>query len=227
MRLTRRGFTSAAVASFAIRGFNRKDLAQGAKQNLKVGGQFPTTNPASIAMEEACAEIRKQSNGVIDIQFFPNAQLGSDVAMQGQVRQGILDMMTQSGLTLQQLVPVAGISGMAFAFKDYSQVWSAVDGDLGAEIRSGMEKFGLYAFPKCLDSGYRHVTTSTKPIDTVDDFKGLKIRVPPSPVWVTMFAGLGASPSSISINELYSSLQTKIVDGQENPLIIIDSVKLY
>jgi TRAP-type transport system periplasmic protein len=178
-------------------------------------------------MEEACAEIRKQSNGVIDIQFFPNAQLGSDVAMQGQVRQGILDMMTQSGLTLQQLVPVAGISGMAFAFKDYSQVWSAVDGDLGAEIRSGMEKFGLYAFPKCLDSGYRHVTTSTKPIDTVDDFKGLKIRVPPSPVWVTMFAGLGASPSSISINELYSSLQTKIVDGQENPLIIIDSGKLY
>ena len=73
-------------------------FAQGGKVSLKVGGQFQATHPASMAMEEACADIRKQSNGRIDIQFFPSAQLGSDAAMLTQVRSGALDMMTASGL---------------------------------------------------------------------------------------------------------------------------------
>ncbi len=202
-------------------------FAQGAKVSLKVGGQFQAAHPASIAMEEACADIRKQSNGRIDIQFFPNAQLGSDAAMLTQVRSGALDMMTASGISMQVVAPIAGISGMAFAFTDYPHVWQAMDGELGAAIRGGLEKVGIFAFPKILDSGYRNITTSTRPINTVDDLKGLKMRVPPSPVWVSLFTALGASPTSITINELYSALQTKIVDGQENPLTVIEAGKYY
>ena len=227
MTLTRRKFGSVGAAGVGLSLLHRRVWAQSAKISLKVGGQLPTTNPTTIAMEEACAEIRKQSNGDIDIRFFPAGQLGTDIAMQMQVRQGVLDMMTQSGVTLQQLVPIAGISGMAFAFKGYSEVWPALDGDLGAEIRAGMEKLKFFTFSKCLDSGYRHVTTSTRPINSIDDFKGLKIRVPPSPVWVTTFTALGASPTTISYNELYPALQTKIADGQENPLTIIESAKFY
>ena len=136
----------------------------------------------------ACAEVR-QYRTATDINFFPNAQLGSDVAMLQQVRSGALDIMTASGIAMQVLTPVAGISGMAFAFPDYAKVWEALDGDLGAEIRAGLEKPGIYAFPKCLDSGYRNVTSSTRPINTVDDFKGMKIRVPPSPVWIRAAPG--------------------------------------
>lgn len=202
-------------------------IAQGAKFNLKVGGQFQATHPSSIAMEDACAAIRKESKGDVDIQFFPNAQLGSDAAMLQQIRQGVLDAMTASGIAMQVVSPVAGITGIAFAFPDYAKVWQALDGDLGAEVRTGLEKVGIYAFPKCLDSGYRDVTTSTKPINTADDFRGLKIRVPPSPLWVSLFTALGASPASITINELYASLQTKVVDGQENPLTIIEAQKLF
>ena len=78
-----------------------------AKVSLKVGGQFQATHPASMAMEEACADIRKQSNGRIDIQFFPSAQLGSDAAMLTQVRSGALDMMTASGISMQVVAPIA------------------------------------------------------------------------------------------------------------------------
>jgi tripartite ATP-independent transporter DctP family solute receptor len=178
-------------------------------------------------MEEACADIRRQSEGRIDIQFFPSAQLGSDAAMLTQVRSGALDMMTASGISMQVVSSIAGISGMAFAFSDYAHVWQAMDGDLGAGIRDGLDKVGIYAFPRILDSGYRNITTSNRPINSVEDLKGMKMRVPPSPVWVSLFTALGSSPTSITINELYSALQTKIVDGQENPLTIIDSGKYY
>jgi tripartite ATP-independent transporter DctP family solute receptor len=128
---------------------------------------------------------------------------------------------------MQVVSPIAGISGMAFAFSDYGHVWQAMDGDLGAGIRDGLDKVGIYAFPKILDSGYRNITTSNRPINSVEDLKGMKMRVPPSPVWVSLFTALGSSPTSITINELYSALQTKIVDGQENPLTIIESGKYY
>lgn len=224
--LNRRQFGATAIGALGA-ACAAPALAQGGKVNLKVGGQFQATHPASIAMDEACGEIRKQSSGRIDIQFFPNAQLGSDAAMLTQVRSGVLDMMTASGISMQVVAPIAGISGMAFAFADYDHVWQAIDGDLGADIRAGLDKAGLYAYPNCLDSGYRNVTTSTRPINVVEDFKGLKLRVPPSPVWVSLFTALGSSPTSITINDLYSALQTKIVDGQENPMTVIEAGKLY
>ncbi|MET0971192.1 MAG: TRAP transporter substrate-binding protein [Tardiphaga sp.] len=226
MLINRRQLGAAAVGGL-IAARSTASRAQGAKVSLKVGGQFQATHPASMAMEEACADIRKQSNGRIDIQFFPNAQLGSDAAMLTQTRSGVLDMMTASGISMQVVAPIAGISGMAFAFSDYDRVWQAMDGELGTAIRAGLDKAGLFAYPKILDSGYRNVTTSTRPINTVDDFKGMKMRVPPSPVWISLFTALGSSPTSITINELYSALQTKIVDGQENPLTAIEAGKYY
>ena len=226
MALNRRQFGASAIGSMATM-WGLPALAQGAKVSLKVGGQFADSHPSSKAMEAACAEIRQQANGRIDIQFFPNAQLGSDAAMLTQVRSGALDMMTASGISMQVVSPIAGISGMAFAFGDYAHVWQAMDGELGASIREGLDKVGIYAFPKILDSGYRNITTSNHPINAVDDLKGMKMRVPPSPVWVSLFTALGSSPTSITINELYSALQTKIVDGQENPLTVIDAGKYY
>jgi tripartite ATP-independent transporter DctP family solute receptor len=102
-----------------------------------------------------------------------------------------------------------------------------MDGQLGALVRGEIDKRGLYAFAKQYDNGYRQITSSTKPIKTPEDLKGFKIRVPVSPLWTGMFTAFGASPTSINFSEVYSALQTKIVDGQENPLAIIDSGKLY
>jgi len=229
MNITRRNFAQAAIGTaVATAGFNGSVFAQGsATYKMRLGTPFPVAHPAAIRMAESCEAIKKATGGKVDIQVFPNNQLGGETDMESQLRSGALEFMTASGATLQTVVPVAGINGIPFAFKDYSQVWAAMDGDLGAHIRAQIAQVGIYTFEKSLDNGYRNITTSTKQINTVADLKGLKIRVPPSPLWVAMFRALGASPTSINLNELYSALQTKIVDGQENPLVQIDTVKLY
>ena len=116
---------------------------------------------------------------------------------------------------------------MGFAFPNYDTVWTAMDGDLGAYIRAQIAKANLFAMEKIWDNGFRQTTTSTKPIQIPADFNGMKLRVPPSPLWTSMFKAFEAAPASINFNEVYSSLQTKIVDGQENPLAIISTAKLY
>jgi tripartite ATP-independent transporter DctP family solute receptor len=85
----------------------------------------------------------------------------------------------------------------------------------------------LVAFENIWDNGYRQITSSSKPINGPDDLKGFKIRVPVSPLWTSMFKALDAAPASINFNEVYSALQTKVVEGQENPLAIIQTAKLY
>jgi tripartite ATP-independent transporter DctP family solute receptor len=153
--------------------------------------------------------------------------MGSDSDMLSQVRSGALDFTTQGGTVLSTLVPVAAINGIGFAFKDYKQVWAAMDGDLGKHVRAALAKVGLVAMEKCWDNGFRHITSSDKPIATPADLKGFKIRVPISPLWVSMFKALGAAPTGINFSEVYSALQTKVVNGQENPLALINNSRMY
>jgi TRAP-type transport system periplasmic protein len=98
---------------------------------------------------------------------------------------------------------------------------------MGKYLRGVIEKLGLHTLDKMWDNGFRQITTSTHPINTPDDLKGFKIRVPVSPQWTSLFKAFGAAPTSINFSEVYSALQTKIVDGQENALQLIDIAKLY
>jgi tripartite ATP-independent transporter DctP family solute receptor len=184
-------------------------------------------HPMNVRVREAVERIREQSGGRVDIQVFPNSQLGGDTDMLSQLRTGAIQLFNLSGLILSTFVPLASINGIGFAFKDYDQVWGAMDGALGAVIRAAIGKSGLYAFGSMWDNGYRQVTSSTHAINTPDDLKGFKIRVPVSPLWTSMFKAFGAAPASININEAYSAMQTKIVEGQENPLALIDLYKFY
>jgi tripartite ATP-independent transporter DctP family solute receptor len=184
-------------------------------------------HPMNVRLREAVERIRTQSGGRVDIQVFPNSQLGGDTDMLSQLRTGAIQMFNLSGLILSTFVPLASINGIGFAFKDYDQVWSAMDGPLGAFIRAAIGKSGLYAFAAMWDNGYRQITSSSHPINTPDDLKGFKIRVPVSPLWTSMFKAFGAAPASININEAYSAMQTRIVEGQENPLALIDLYKFY
>jgi len=201
--------------------------AAAADFEYKFANNLPVTHPLNIRANEAVARIKDASKGRLVIQIFPNNQLGSDTDMLSQLRSGAIEFFTLSGLILSTLVPVASINGLGFAFKDYDQVWKAMDGSLGAFVRAAIDKRGLTALDKVWDNGFREMTTSTKPIVTPADLHGLKIRVPVSPLWTSMFQAFGASPTSINFSEVYSALQTRIVDGQENPLAIIETAKLY
>jgi len=198
-----------------------------AEFTYKLANDLPVAHPLNKRKQEAIERILQASGGRLEIHLFPNNQLGSDTDTLSQLRSGAVELFTLSGLILATLVPAASISGIGFAFKDYGQVWPAMDGKLGAYIRGEIDKRGLYAFDKIWDNGFRQITTSTKPIKTPDDLKGFKIRVPVSPLWTSMFQAFGAAPASINFSEVYSALQTHIVDGQENPLALIDAAKLY
>jgi tripartite ATP-independent transporter DctP family solute receptor len=200
--------------------------AQQAEFTYKYANNLPETHPMNIRAKEMATAIEQDTNGRLDLQIFPSSQLGSDTDTLSQVRSGGVEFFTLSGLILSTLVPAASINGMGFAFPDYETVWKAMDGDLGAYVRAKIAKANLFALEKIWDNGFRQITTSTKPIETPDDLRGLKLRVPPSPLWTSMFKAFEAAPTSINFNEVYSALQTKIVDGQENPLAIIATAKL-
>jgi tripartite ATP-independent transporter DctP family solute receptor len=224
MKITRRALLAGAGA-IAVPA--RHAGAQAAEFSYKYANNLPLAHPMNLRAKEMADAIRADTKGRVDIQIFPNNQLGSDTDMLSQVRSGGIEFFTLSGLILSTLVPAAAITGIGFAFSDYDAVWKALDADLGAYVRKEIAKSNLVAMEHIWDNGFRQITSSSKPIQTADDLKGFKIRVPVSPLWTSMFKALEASPASINFNEVYSALQSKVVDGQENPLAIISTAKLY
>ncbi len=215
------GTASAVVMSPAVL------RAQTAEFNYKYANNLPVTHPLNLRANEAAERIRKDTNGRVAIQIFPNNQLGADTDMLNQVRRGGVEFFTLSPLILSTLVANASISGIGFAFPNYDAVWKAMDGELGAYVRREINKANLVVMDKIWDNGFRQITSSSKPIASPADLKGFKIRVPVSPLWTSMFNALEAAPASINFAEVYTALQTRAVDGQENPLAIISTAKLF
>lgn len=227
MKLTRRQFCRAAtMAAAASTTVAEPALSQQPSRKMTMGSPMPGSHSASTFMAEAVDAIRRETGGAVDIQFLPNSVLGSEPDMHRQLRAGAIEFVATSCSSLQSLVPAAGMPGVAYAFKGYSELWAALDGALGQRIRTDLEKVGITAF-NCLDNGFRNVTTSVKPIKAVADLAGLKIRVPPSPLLTSLFKTLGASPITITIGELYTALQAKLADGMENSLVQFEALRIY
>ncbi|MCA0245450.1 MAG: TRAP transporter substrate-binding protein [Proteobacteria bacterium] len=227
MKVSRRtllGTSAFATAAIAAPWVAR---AQSAEFTYKYANNLPVAHPMNVRAKEMADAIKAETNGRVEIQIFPSNQLGSDTDMLSQLRSGGIEFFTLSGLILSTLVPVASINGIGFAFPDYPSVWKAMDGELGQYVRNQIAKVNLVAMEKIWDNGFRQTTSSTKPIQGPEDLKGFKIRVPVSPLWTSMYKAFDAAPASINFSEVYTALQTKVVDGQENPLAIIATAKLY
>ena len=201
--------------------------ARAAEYELKLATAIPPEHPISVRCAEAAEAIRQESNGQLEIKVFPGYVLGSSTSIMSQLRGGAIDFATFSGSTLASLIPLSNIYNIAFIFKDYPQVWQAMDGQVGDLLRAEIGKAGIHVLPKHWDLGFRHVTMGTRPINTPSDLAGVKFRVPVAPLSLLLFKHLGAAPTSINFDELYTALQTKIVDGQENDLVLIESARLF
>jgi tripartite ATP-independent transporter DctP family solute receptor len=226
MKLTRRNLIGAACGLLATSALSRRTEAA-AEFKFKIGVDTPDTHPLTLRLIEAASAIKEQSSGQLTVSVFPNSQLGGDPEMLSQVRSGVLELFAVPSLTLSTLVPLSGLPSIGYGLKSYDQVWAAMDGGVGDVVREAITKAGLIPMKNIWDNGFRQITTSTRQINAVDDLNGLKIRVPVTALLTSLFTGLGASPSSISYNELYSALQTHVVEGQENPLALIGTGKLY
>ncbi len=196
------------------------------KTTIRFGLDLTTDHPTTVNITEAAKKIASATNGEVDVQVFPNSQLGNNSHMLTNLRSGAMQMMAIGDNILATLVPTAAIDNIGFAFKTPEEAWKTLDGKAGELVRADIGKAGLHPMTRIWDEGFREITSSTKPIKTPGDLQGFKIRVPPSPISLSLFQALGASPVTINASELYTSLQTKIADGQENPLGNIQTMKL-
>jgi TRAP-type transport system periplasmic protein len=227
MKITRRGLLGAASAAM-VSGAIGRPASAAAEFEFKLGVNTPDNHPLTLRLTEAAKAIGAQSSGRLNVTVFPNSQLGGDPEMLSQLRAGGIELLAAPSLTLSILVPLSGLPSIGFAFQSYDQVWAAMDGGVGDVVRDAIGKAGIVPMKKVWDNGFRQITSSSsRQLNSVEDLKGFKIRVPVTALLTSLFSGLGALPSSISVSELYSSLQTHIVEGQENPLAQISTNKFY
>jgi tripartite ATP-independent transporter DctP family solute receptor len=227
MKMTRRGLLGSASAAVAAATLGRPASAA-AEFEFKLGVNTPDDHPLTKRLTEAAQAIGVQSSGRLNVTVFSNSQLGGDPEMLSQVRVGGIELLAAPSMTLSTLVPLSGLPSIGFAFQSYDQVWAAMDGGVGDIVRETIGKAGIVPMKKIWDNGFRQITSSSsRQLNSVDDLKGFKIRVPVTALLTSLFSGLGALPSSISYSELYSALQTHIVEGQENPLAQVSTGKLY
>ena len=225
-KMSRRNFVAGSTA-IAAAAMLPSRAARAADFEYKMGHSSPAGHPFHKRLLEVAERIGKGTNGRMTLTIFPASQLGGDNDLLSQARSGAVDFVQPAGLILASILPVTAVNGMGFAFKDYAQVWTAMDGDLGDYVRAQIAaKAGLVPMEKRWDLGFRQITTKT-PVVKAADLAGKKLRVPGAPALVSLFTALGASPVSMQFGEVYTSLQTKIVDGQENPLSVIDAGKFY
>jgi TRAP-type C4-dicarboxylate transport system substrate-binding protein len=118
-----------------------------------------------LRAKDAMERIRKETGGKVNVQVFPNNQLGSDTDVLSQLRAGGIEFFTLSPLILSTIVPRASLNGIGYAFPDYEKVWAVMDGELGAYVRAQISKANLVAMEKIWDNGFRQITSSTKPIN--------------------------------------------------------------
>jgi tripartite ATP-independent transporter DctP family solute receptor len=225
-KATRGAFVASTAAVFASIAIARGP-ARAADFAGKAGTNQPVDHPLSIAMKDLWDAVRKDTNGRVDVTVFPNNQLGGDTAMLTQLRAGALQIMTLDGGILESVVPVAAVQSVGFAFNDSAHAFRAFDGKLGAYVRAEINAKGLHAFDKIWENGMRQITTSTKPVHNATDIAGMKLRTPNSKMALDLFKSLGAAPTPLNFSELYTALQTRVVDGQENPLANIEFARFY
>lgn len=225
----RRAFVQRAAATATVIAGAPLPLrfAHAAEFNFKLATTIPPDHPLNAHARNAATAIAEQSGGRVAVEVFPGYVLGSSTSALSQLRSGGIQLLTLSGSVLSTVVPAVTIYNTAFAFKDYDQVWAAMDGALGDHLRAKVNAAGLQALGKHWDLGFRHITTSSKPIRTPDDLRDMKIRVPVAPLFLACFKALGAAPTPLNFDEVYTALQTKVIDGQENDVIVTETAKLY
>src|SRR6201994_2473133 len=152
MKMTRRGLlgTASVIAASVVLG----DPARAAAEfDFKLGVNTPESHPLSIRLTEAAKEIGTRSAGRLNVTVFANSQLGGDPEMLSQVRAGGIELLAVPSMTLTTLVPLSGLPSIGFAFASYDQVWSAMDGDVGALVREAITKTRIVPLQRKWEKG--------------------------------------------------------------------------
>ena len=226
--MSRRKFTSGLMATSGVLLTSRPTLS--AEFELRQFHNQPADSPLDKWLVRMWDAVKAESNGRVQVQTFAdnNKIAGGDPAALNMVVSGELDFFTLNGGSIGNLVPATNVQGLLFAFRTPAQVFDSLDGDLGDYLRQEMKNKGIYAVPKgCFDNGFHQITCSARPIRTVEDLQGLKIRTPDAPIYVEAWKAFGASPVVANFNKLYETLKSGAAEAQTNPLAVAELLKLY
>ncbi len=174
--------------------------------------------------------VRRQTNGRLDVAVYPrNRDVPfAEPQLLKMVQRGELEFFVLNGNILSQAAPAADIQGIPFAFKSSEQTGALNDGALGDLLRAELAPAGIYLIPfGAMENGFKHFTTVEKPIGSAADLENFRMRVPGGELFVDFYRSLGAIPEIVGLNRLYEALSKREVEGQDNPLALIESQKLY
>jgi tripartite ATP-independent transporter DctP family solute receptor len=216
----------AAAGAFASIGILRWP-GEAAQFTLKLANDQTPTHPMNVATADAVRRVADASNGQLQINLFPNSLLGGDPQMLAQLRSGALELVQIGNNVLGSVIPAAALLSMPFAFTSPQEYEASGNGPLGAYVGGAATKIGLRKFATSFYGGFFEIQNRVRPINVPGDLKGLKIRVPPGPIDVGTFKAFDASPTVITLGEVYTSLQTHLIDGIEVPLPTVRNFKFY
>ena len=196
-----------------------------AATTLRWATVLPANHPSVAMMDRVAKQVREQTGGAVDIQTFPAGQLGSSRDLIEAASSGAVQIVDEGAAQFGQFVPQFSILEAPYLWRDAAQVRRALGSPLVDEMYAQLVSKRSMRVVGSTYYGKRHVTTGSKPVNTVDDMKGLKLRIPEVDTFRAMAEAWGARPTPLNFSELYLALSQGAVDGQENPLPTIQSAK--
>jgi tripartite ATP-independent transporter DctP family solute receptor len=216
---------SAVAATLAV--FVAPSAAQNVQERtIRWGHLNNTDHPVSKGVQKFTEIVAAKSGGKIKVKEYPANQLGSEMQQQSALRAGTQEMLSPATTSLVGIVKDYGLIDFPFIVSTPQQADALLDGPLGSALLAKLPEKGLVGLGYW-DLGFRNVTNSRRPITKGEDLDGIKIRVIPNPVYLETFKAFNANPVPMSFSELYTALETRTVDGQENPFSVILSNKFY
>ena len=218
----------AAMAVLSLLLGSTAAIAEISTRTIKVGIGLNTDHPQAEAVRKFGELVKQKSEGKITVKLFPGGSLGNDVTMISSLQGGTLEMTVPDTSTLVGSAGLEsfGLINLPFLFDKSEEADALLDGPFGQKLMANLPNKGLIGLG-FWENGFRQVTNSRRPIAKADDFAGLKLRVIQNPLFIDTFSALGASAQPMPFPEVYTALETGVVDGQENPLATILSSKFY
>lgn len=190
----------------------------GEELHFKLAENQPDGNPITEGMKKFAELAKEYTNGTVNIDVYANAALCDENSSIDQVMAGTLDFSRVNANSLAPVIDIYGAFGMPYLFKDTETKYKALDGDAGALAFKALEEYNMVGLDY-YEAGSRNFYTTSKQIKSVADLKGMKIRVQPTEVAISMVQALGAEATPMDYGEVFQGLQTGIVDGAENDFV--------
>ena len=204
---------------FALSAAGQSEVKGAAKPViLRLAENQPENNPVTIAMYKFADLVKEKTNGQVEVQVYASAQLGQETENIEQVSAGILDMARVNSVTLAQTVKELGVFTLPYIFTDQVKKYEILDGAIGKEVLDVFPAYNMISFGY-LEAGSRNFYTTKNPVTSLADLKGQKIRVQPAKISIDMVNYLGAVATPMDYGEVYTGLQTGVIDGAENDFV--------